>query len=152
MELKDINLEDYEISPQADEEIIVLRKKKHKYPKWLDLERLSGYYITYNSKIHEANNFQISRDNRDVFLTLKHAKLALAVAQISQLMPYYGGEITGEEWENSSRKYIIDKYGSRINITFHTNAYYFLAFHTKEQRDEFLKNNEQLVKDYLMIE
>lgn len=23
--------------------------------------------------------------------------------------------------------------------------------HTKEQRDTFLKNNEQLVKDYLMI-
>ncbi len=152
MELKDINLEDYEISPQADEEIIVLRKKKHKYPKWLDLERLSGYYITYNSKIHEANNFQISRDNRDVFLTLKHAKSALAMAQISQLMPYYGGEITDEEWENSSPKYIIDRYGNMISITFHTNAYYFLAFHTKEQRDMFLENNEQLVKDYLMIE
>lgn len=30
--------------------------------------------------------------------------------------------------------------------------YEFLAFHTAEQRDEFLKNNEQLVKDYLMIE
>lgn len=28
----------------------------------------------------------------------------------------------------------------------------FLAFHTIEQRDEFLKYNEQLVKDYLMIE
>lgn len=30
--------------------------------------------------------------------------------------------------------------------------YKFIAFHTEEQRDEFLKNNEQLVKDYLMIE
>lgn len=151
METKDINLEEYDIST-TDGEIIILRKKKHKYPKWLDLERLSGYYITYNSKIYEANNFQISRDNRDVFLTEKHAKSALAMAQISQLMPYYGGEITDEEWENSSPKYIIDRYGNMINITFHTNAYYFLAFHTKEQRDEFLKNNEQLVKDYLMIE
>lgn len=74
------------------------------------------------------------------------------MAQISQLMPYYGGEITNEEWGNSSPKYIIDRYGNMINITFHTNAYYFLAFHTKEQRDMFLENNEQLVKDYLMIE
>lgn len=30
--------------------------------------------------------------------------------------------------------------------------YEFLAFRTAKQRDEFLKNNEQLVKDYLMIE
>lgn len=43
MNTKDINLEDYEIST-TDKGIIVLRKKGHKYPKWLDLERLSGYY------------------------------------------------------------------------------------------------------------
>lgn len=152
MELKDINLEDYEISPQADEEIIVLRKKKHKYPKWLDLERLSGYYITYNSKIHEANNFQISRDNRDVFLTLKHAKSALAMAQISQLLPYYGGEITDEEWLEGKTKYTIEKNGKKACGDKRVGTYMLLAFHTEEQRDEFLKNNEQLVKDYLMIE
>lgn len=34
MDVKDINLNDYEISPQADKDIIVLRKKKSKYPKW----------------------------------------------------------------------------------------------------------------------
>jgi len=31
-------------------------------------------------------------------------------------------------------------------------GYVFLAFHTGQQRDDFLKYNEQLVKDYLMIE
>lgn len=108
MEIKDINLEEYDIST-TDGEIIILRKKEHKYPKWLDLERLSGYYITYNSKIYEANNFQISRDNRDIFLTEKHAKSALAMAQISQLMPYYGGEITDEEWLEDETKYTIEK-------------------------------------------
>lgn len=152
MELKDINLEEYEISEQKDKEIIVLKKKNHKYPKWEGLNRISGCYIADNCIIRPASNIIANGENKNVFLTEKHAKSALAMAQISQLMPYYGGEITGEEWENSSRKYIIDKYGGRINITFHTNAYYFLAFHTAEQGDEFLKNNEQLVKDYLMIE
>lgn len=151
METKDINLEEYDIST-TDGEIIILRKKKHKYPKWLDLERLSGYYITYNSKIYEANNFQISRDNRDVFLTEKHAKSALAMAQISQLMPYYGGEITDEEWENTSLKHVIERYNNEIRSVANYTRHEFLAFHTSEQRDEFLKNNEQLVKDYLMIE
>lgn len=151
METKDINLEEYDIST-TDGEIIILRKKKHKYPKWLDLERLSGYYITYNSKIYEANNFQISRDNRDVFLTEKHAKSALAMAQISQLMPYYGGEITDEEWLEGETKYTIEKNGKKACGDKRVGTYMLLAFHTKEQRDEFLKNNEQLVKDYLMIE
>ncbi len=152
MEIKDINLEEYEISEQKGKEIIVLKKKKFKYPKWEDLERLSGCYIAGNCIIRPASNVIANGENKNVFLTEKHAKSALAMAQISQLMPYYGGEVTGEEWENSSPKYITDRYGNMINITFHTNAYYFLAFHTKEQRDAFLKNNEQLVKDYLMIE
>lgn len=151
METKDINLEDYEISEQSREEIIILRKKKP-IPKWEDLKRISGCYIADNCIIRPASNIMANGENKNVFLTEKHAKSALAMAQISQLMPYYGGEITDEEWGDSSRKYIIDKYGGRINIAFHTNAYYFLAFHTAEQRDEFLKNNEQLVKDYLMIE
>lgn len=152
MEIKDINLEEYEISEQKDKEIIVLKKKKSKYPKWEDLNRINGCYITDNCIIRPASNIKPNEENKNVFLTEKHAKSVLAMAQISQLMPYYGGGITNEEWENSSPKYIIDRYGNMINITFHTNAYYFLAFHTEEQRDEFLKNNEQLVKDYLMIE
>lgn len=152
MEMKDINLEEYEISEQKDKEIIVLKKKKSKYPKWEDLKGVSGCYIANNCIIRPASNIIANGENKNVFLSEKHAKSVLAMAQISQLMPYYGGEITNEEWENSSPKYIIDRYGNMINITFHTNAYYFLAFHTNEQRDMFLKNNEQLVKDYLMIE
>lgn len=147
---KNVNLNDYEISKYSDEEIIL--KKKFKYPKWGDLNRISGYYITDNCSIRPATNVIANGENKNVFLTEKYAKSALAMAQISQLMPYYGGEITNEEWGNSSSKYIIDKYDNRIDISFHRNAYYFLAFHTSEQRDEFLKNNEQLVKDYLMIE
>lgn len=37
MEIKDINLEEYEISEQKDKEIIVLKKKKSKFPTWEDL-------------------------------------------------------------------------------------------------------------------
>lgn len=151
MEIEDINLKDYEIADQPDNRTIVL-KKRIKYPRWKDLNEIRGWSISNSSIIERVGKCAVEVYNKNVFLTERQVKSALAMAQISQLMPYYGGEITNEEWENSSRKYIIDKYSGRINITFHTNAYYFLAFHTKEQRDEFLKNNEQLVKDYLMIE
>lgn len=49
-------------------------------------------------------------------------------------------------------KYIIKRDGCSIKLDIHHTIYKFIAFHTEEQRDEFLKNNEQLVKDYLMIE
>ena len=76
----------------------------------------------------------------------------LAMAMISQLMPYYSGAITDEEWEDDSKiKYTIGRFKYKLmGLSF--NAYYFLAFHTKEQRDDFLKYNERLVKDYLMID
>lgn len=153
MEIKDINLEDYEISQQSDEEIIILRKKNHKYPKWEDLNRISGCYIADNCIIRPATNVIANKENKNVFLTEKHAKSALAMAQISQLMPYYGGEITDEEWKDSDmKKYVITRDCNEIKSVVNYIKYEFLAFHTEEQRNVFLKNNEQLVKDYLMIE
>lgn len=152
MEIKDINLEEYEISEQKDKEIIVLKKKKSKYPKWEDLKGVSGCYIANNCIIKPASNIIANGENKNVFLTEKHAKSVLAMAQISQLMPYYGGEITDEEWENPCFKPVIERVNNRIYTTSYFDTYKFLAFHTKEQRDMFLENNEQLVKDYLMIE
>lgn len=42
MEIKDINLEEYEISEQKDKEIIVLKKKKSKFPTWEGLGNITG--------------------------------------------------------------------------------------------------------------
>lgn len=152
MEIKDINLEDYEISEQSGEEIIILRKKKPT-PKWEDLKRISGYYIVENCIIRSATNVTTNGENKNVFLTEKHAKSALAMAQISQLIPFYGGEITDEEWKDSDmKKYVITRDCNEIKSVVNYIKYEFLAFHTEEQRNVFLKNNEQLVKDYLMIE
>lgn len=87
----------------------------------------------------------------------KVAKAILAMAQISQLMPYYGGEVTELDWNNEEiRKYYITK---RIDITTNyavisrgetVDEYYFLAFYSRLERDLFLENNGQLVYDYLM--
>lgn len=73
--------------------------------------------------------------------------------QISQLMPYFGGAITDEEWERSDvEKFSICRTLNRISLTCYWSGFYLLAFHTKEQRNNFIKYNNQLVNDYLMLD
>lgn len=94
--------------------------------------------------------------NLDVFATEKQAKSAFAMAQISQIMANderFGGAITDEEWENHQvYKNTIIRTNGNITPSAATSSYYFLAFHTPEQRDLFLNENKDLVKDYLMID
>lgn len=66
----------------------------------------------------------------------------------------FGGVVTDEEQENKNIwKYSINRNSNTIekyNGTYGID--HFLSFHTPEQRDLFLKENEDLVKDYLMID
>lgn len=153
MDVKNINLNEYEVDAVLDNGNIVLRKKKSKFPTWESLGNISGVFIGTGSEFFEASGVPVSNNNRNIFLNEKYAKSVLAMAQISQLIPYYGGKITNDEWnDNSIKKYVIYKSCNHVNVDVVFAKYELLAFHTQEQRDEFLKNNEQLVKDYLMIE
>ena len=116
--------------------------------------RVSGYCIWDDySNIYVTNKLIASDYSRNVFLTEKEAKSALAMSQISQLMPYYGGAITDEEWSDSdTAKYAITRSEGQISLDITILWHQFLAFHTEEQRDSFYENNEQLVKEYLMID
>lgn len=101
---------------------------------------------------------QVDNYTMDVASSEKVAKSMLAMAMISQLMPYYGGEITDEEWGMKIAKYsfvaAIDRNTKKFTIFPITrfDVVSLLSFHTEKQRDDFLKYNAQLVKDYLMIE
>ena len=113
-----------------------------------------SYFIGGSSRISKIitnQTFDMKYD-RNLFIDEKHAKSALAMAQISQLIPYYGGVITDTEWNNSNvRKYVITRQNNSIVSESFNIIYRLLAFHTREQRDEFLKNNKQLVMDYFML-
>lgn len=118
--------------------------------------KVKGYFITIESNIvpHVGIN---SKLNYNVFATEKQAKSALAMARISQIMANderFGGVITDEERQDEDiPKYAIIRQNTNIiTITSYYGRYYFLAFHTVEQRDLFLKENEDLVRDYLMID
>lgn len=88
----------------------------------------------------------IDRDSlifRKVIATFKIAKL---------IELGYGGMITDDEWKNADlAKYVIDVKTNTLSCEKFYFSRTFIAFHTKTQRDEFLKNNEQLCKDYYMI-
>jgi len=114
-----------------------------------------GFFINNDSRIvgGEYLNYHTARN---IFATEKQAKSALAMAQISQIMANderFGGVVTDDEWYDSSIcKYSISRERTHLKFVMYQNLYEFLAFHTEEQRDLFFKENEQLVKDYLMIE
>lgn len=113
-----------------------------------------GFMISGACRVVESNYSTFMENyTEEIAASKKVVKSMLAMAQISQLMPYYGGEITDEEWkESNDDKFVIRRYKDEICVSNYENHYYFLAFHTPEQRDEFLRYNEKLVRDYLMIE
>lgn len=134
-------------------------KFKSVIKRWRDTNpKVKGYYILGNmiKSLNLIYSGTLDNDNHDVFATEKQAKSALAMAQISQIMANderFGGIVTDKEWDcNVSFKYVIERCGNKIIKNIYYNIYHFLAFHTNKQRDLFLKENEDLVKDYLMID
>lgn len=125
--------------------------------KWRDNDKyiITGYYIAPLSNIAEYNG-KNNPTSYNTFATEKQAKSALAMARISQIMANdkrFGGVITDKEWDNMSIvKYSIYKYNNTIDMGTTLFTYRFLTFHTAKQRNLFLEENMDLVKDYLMIE
>lgn len=82
-------------------------------------------------------------------------KSALALLKIHQLIEAgYRGNITNDEWSNHKiSKYVVTCRGKNIKEFTFISQRESIAFHTEEQRKEFLKypENIRLIKDYYMI-
>lgn len=162
METKELKIQvpaGYEIDKENSTfECIKLKKKLKKNKEvniWRDIKCINGVYIDINSELEPVEEILSGEDgDENIFLTEKYAKAALALAQISQLMPYYGGQITNEEWESDEWKYSITVDRNEIAFCSSTHIKYLIAFHTEEQRDRFLSfpENVQLVKDLYMVD
>lgn len=127
--------------------------------RWRDerFEEVKGFYIDCLSNIERSNILYNTKHSYKLFATRKQAKSALAMARISQIMANderFGCVVTDEEQENKNIwKYSINRNSNTIEKYNGTHGIdHFLSFHTSEQRDLFLKENEDLVKDYLMID
>lgn len=64
----------------------------------------------------------------------------------------YGGQITNEEWDMPTEKYVIGCFAGKIKEAAKVGHYHFIAFHTPEQREEFIshESNMELIKKYYM--
>ena len=155
--------EGYELDKENSTSFNVKFKKKEENgePKVRTWEDLIGKYVPRGSayiakdcQIGEINRYWAFGSNeKNLFIDSKHAKSALAMAQISQLMPYYGGAITDEDWcKNNISKYCIVRFGKSVSIQHCTMAHQLLTFYTSKDAEDFLKYNKQLVYDYLMLE
>lgn len=133
--------------------VLSSKRKLKKINVWKDITYVTGFYIN-NSDVITNYSGKPCKFNKDVYLTERHTKAALALAQISQLMPYYGGEITDEEWKNNRRKFTIVAYNGEIKPFTNVNNKVLIAFHTEQQRTEFMSfpENVQLVKDFYMVD
>lgn len=129
-------------------------RRKKNCPIWEELEKIEGCLV-YSDCSTLVGSWTTTGSNQNVFIDKQHAKSALAMAKISQLMPYYGGRITADEWSNlDMEKYAVGRIECNLNVCSACSDYNFVAFRTKEDRDRFLsrKENVQLLKDYFMIQ
>ena len=140
--------EGYEIDKEKSSFENIIFKKKGTINCWKDLKEISGYGITTECHIVHWSKLDNNGDNKNVFLNEKYAKSALALAQISQLLPYYDAKVN---WDSFTNKYCIVREHKGIAINILQGTYSILAFNTKEEAERFLKYNEQLVKDYFML-
>lgn len=135
-----------------------IKFKPIKPKRWRDNKKavIDGYYINPEARINVTAGACNCAASHNIFATAKQAKAALAMARISQIMvndERFGGTVTDEEWnDGKTDKYCIERSRDCIDTDGYINMYHFLAFHTYEQRALFLKENEDLIKDYLMID
>jgi hypothetical protein len=123
-------------------------KKKAEVNCWEDLKYVTGTYISDNSYMNLAKGGLTQFNNKNVFLNKKYAKSALALAQISQLLPYYDTDVY---WNILDPKYCICRVKKELAILPFAKHYHILAFNTEDEAERFLKHNEQLVKDFYML-
>lgn len=171
METKEVKIEipeGYEIDKENStfEKIVF----KPIVKRWRDNKEhtIKGYYIDALSSIRPMTSAIIHHntfENRNVFATEKQAESALAMAQISQIMANderFGGVFDKFDGTNDPcgvRAFAIirTKYklkNPEINIiqVSGTDPYCFLTFKEYKYAELFLKENKDLVKDYLMID
>lgn len=155
-ELEIVAPEGYEIDRTLSTIDKIVFKKK--VDRWRDKAglKVSGYFIDEENNFSVLRNFPYSKPSYDIFATKAQAKSALAMARISQIMENdkrFGGVVTDTEWTDTyAAKFIITRVRNHIYKDEAFWSYHFLAFHSYKQRDLFIEENEDLLKDYLMID
>lgn len=114
---------------------------------WKDVEKAEGGDIKVNSKVTNPNG-------RAWGLSLKYHNKAEASLKLAILIDLgYGGMVKEEEWGNDEWKYVISCGNNELLKEKTCHRKEFIAFHTQQQRDEFMSypENITLIKQYYII-
>lgn len=126
---------------------IVFKKKEKELPtKWEDLKKLKGYYVNDLSEIFYLRNANMTI-SKNLFPTKAEAEACLALSQLCQLRDAYNGEPLADwcDWSFPKMKFVIYFDENEIFTTEHFYTSSCLAFKTRELRDKFLENFEDLI-------
>lgn len=136
---------------------IVFKPISYKYPKsWNDAfigSPICGYLVNNLCDVREVNRFACNAA-KNIFKTKKQAKSALAYAQITQLMalPCYNGDWT-PDWESGLfDKYALIRKDNAIELILRSGTFSAITFKSKEVQESFLKNHEDLLRQYFQMD
>ena len=109
-------------------------------------------------KFHKETDWNPKNEFADLILYGMNDKIKskiLATAKIAKLIELsYGGMVSEEEWINDRiYKYCVERNRNKLDYMYCTTNYHFVAFHTPEQREEFMsyESNRKLVEQYLWL-
>lgn len=114
---------------------------------------INGYFANSLSHAQYCVGQNTSNDYR-IFATEKQVLASIAAARISQIIandPRFGGTIKDEEWDGKTYKYCLERKNGEIVLSIYINYYSFIAFHTREQAELFLKENRDLIEQFYML-
>lgn len=136
--------------------------KVNKFWEWLlrQEEPFSGYYVSpYNEvKFLQSpaipKNMQLGENAfKSIFKKYKQASSSLAYAQLSQLMAdsEYNGNWEPDWNDGEKNKYCIERIKDDLVVGSFIHTHHFLAFKDIHSRDKFLKEYEELIKQFFGI-
>lgn len=125
--------------------------------RWIDTDKslVDGWSLTATGQVVHSCACKDSVCWATIFAKKKMARAAKAAAIISQIIANdkrFGGAITEEEWKDGEIiKYTFMRRGGELLPSWSAYYFNFLAFHTSEQRDLFLEENEALIRQFFML-
>ena len=140
-----------------DNDTLFIVEEVEEPDRWIDTDKggVEGWSLTDTGQIVHSFACKDSICWATIFAKKKMASSAKAAAMISQIIANdkrFGGAITDEEWNDiGCCKFIIIRGKVGIVKSKTTLDFTFLAFHTREQRNLFLKENEDLIRQFYML-
>lgn len=128
-------------------EKIVFKKVERELPKrWEDLEGISGFYVSNDSKVEVVKGCFTKEETKNTFPSSREAEACLALSQLCQLRDRYNDGWKPDWKDDTTIKYCIGVLSDCICPIENERFVKVLAFKTEELRDEFLENFRDLIK------